>query len=896
MDYTAKLTVFTATVPEKLGKVFEIREGTLVKTVAGNLSAGTYGVKAFTDAASLIALLQSVGVNQAISASLPINHTLAGDLTIKDKPRDGALARTKEHFYLAPEPGLMILDYDPDNSALSKEALYSALLRLCPSIADSITIWWCSGSSYINGPDGELQGLRGQRLYIPVLDASDLQRAGDMLTNLCWLNGLGGIKLSKRGDCLKRTLFDVAMFEPARLDFIGGSICVPPVFQTRPPPENLGGTGWFDTRKSLPTLPYAQLSKVKTLQKQAKDKAEPEAAVVHAQWAATEAPKISIRLQQEGVDRETADMRAANTVRSAKHGTLLGDYQIPMPDGTYLSVQTVLDNRVKYDKVKTLDIANPAHRGGEACGILFLSGSTPCLYTFAHGGITYKLVRQQVSVDYDPLAVTKACEEIAEAVVAHGDVYKIDDERVVYENGRFRPLDAVTLQYLAYDRVAYTRKTADGLKPVKITTELIKLVDANIRRSGKTDEIQSVTSLPYATLDRLVTVGGYDRDTKVYNMMAEDITIKEKPTKEDCIAALKVLWKPWSEYIWASNSARAGMMAGIFTAVLRPAMPIALGFFFDAPVVASGKTKAALALGALTTGSYAPVTAFVPGNNQETEYGKVLIAMLRGTRRFMLIDNIYGVFDSKVLASMLTSGKFEGRILGESVQGDYHARILKVATGNNATLGEDLARRYIVCRIDANVDDPSKVNHSFEPSDVAIATRYDIAKAVLTIVQAYRNDERVQLEGDAGYRDWSMLVREPVVWLHKKGMVEEAGIGIIGDPVEALGKHVATESPEVAGLHQLIRFIKTTFKKKETFTARQIYNCWVEGGLTSANERLQTLRDAFENLTPGRPVTAVSIGKVLAYRKDKMVEGVKLEQAGANADKTVLWRWMETTA
>lgn len=113
----ARLTVVTATRPATLGKRFALKpDGTLDKTTAGELVQGLYTVKEFQTVEDLAALLESVGADQAIMASLPKDGSAAGKLVVKDKRRGhpGALARTKDCFgFPEKQAGALVLDYDP---------------------------------------------------------------------------------------------------------------------------------------------------------------------------------------------------------------------------------------------------------------------------------------------------------------------------------------------------------------------------------------------------------------------------------------------------------------------------------------------------------------------------------------------------------------------------------------------------------------------------------------------------------------------------------------------------------------------------------------------------------------------------------------------------------------
>jgi hypothetical protein len=399
--------------------------------------------------------------------------------------------------------------------------------------------------------------------------------------------------------------------------------------------------------------------------------------------------------------------------------------------------------------------------------------------------------------------------------------------------------------------------------------------------------------LPYVTADRrFVLQPGFDSETGIFNtMQCPAPELPDKVSHSDVVAALKIIWAPWREFKFASPAARGAMLAAIFTTVLRPAMAIAPGVFFDAPVQNSGKTKAGLALGSLMTGDSVGVCAFVAGPTQEAEYSKSVVSLLRGPRRFWMIDNVTGFFDSAVLASMLTSGNFTGRILGQSKDGEYSGRVMMVATGNNAQLGPDLSRRYLAARIDTGSARPGDLPHSFDPADVAKATRMEIAKAVLTVVKASFQAPDVTLSGGSDFPEWNKLVRLPLAWLEQSGLNVEAGVGLIEDATKSFSGDEM--SPTELTLNQLVHGLKETFGLNEPFFAKDVYQKIHRdfGESPVRDDGPLMVLDAFTGMMKLRDLTAIGVGRVLSNRRDCPTgEGFKLNKVGFNRQQGTIWQ------
>jgi hypothetical protein len=892
---TGSVTVFTTTTPTQLGKVYAMHEGQISKTVAGNMCEGTYEVHTFGSREDVATLLQSIGTNQAISNSLPRTEALTGRVvTAALATAQGCLARTKADFVFKSVPGLLTLDYDPPKGAqvLSRDELWARLLLICPEAAHAGAVWWCSGSSHIHGPTGELWGLRGQRLYVLIRDMTDIARAGQVLADRCWLNSLGRVEISTSGSRMLRSLWDEAMHQPARLDFIGGSICEPPLFQQRGEPVLMGGTDWLDTRTAFAALTETERANLERLQQDAKNRAQPQADEMRERWVSARATEEAQRLHRDKkIPKPEAMEQGRRLVESALSGTLYGDFKIPLAGNQFVTVAEVLDQWQEWDKKRTLDPLEPEHRNYEECGKLYLTGAEARLFTFAHGGMTFRLARQPVRVLYRKGRLSAVADELAQALSSQGDIYYSGETDLVQAlPGNFKTLERTDVQYLLGHRVALVTKRDGKDVPLNIPAELVSLTYAAMgQKPNQTPPLlQSVTNLPYATPNRrLVTQPGFDAETGIYNVMVNGETgMSDSPTRETCIDALRTIWAPWSDYRWASDTDRGGMLAAIFTAVLRPAMATAPGVFFDAPVQASGKTKAALALGALMTGAYVGVYTFADGRNLEEEFQKSIIAMLRSERRFWLIDNVTGRFESAVLAGLITSGRVQGRILGMSKEGDFSGRVLLCATGNNATLGSDLNRRFLRCRIDTGVERPSDISHSFEPAQVAKDNRVKIAFAVLELLRAYWQVEPVTVTGGADFHEWSKVVREPIVWLQRQGLTEAADIGAVDDPAKALGGE--TTNPEQLGLQQLLEGVKLEIGCNQRFQSRELHS-WYVTAEHSTDESKRLIREGVENLAGGKLHTPRSLSHVLLNRRDRRVAGLRLAKVAEDRNG-VVWQ------
>lgn len=475
-----RVTVFTTAKPTTLGKTYKLGLNGVEKTTAGQMVEGTYEVRSFGDVHELVALLSSIRTDQALCASLPVDGSTSGRIATKAARKDnpGALSRTKDCFALpVGAPALVILDHDSHGTPLTRDELWALLRAACPDINDCGVVWWCSGSSHLYNADTEWQGLRGQRLYLVVADGADVARFGNSLAKRLWLAGRGRFDVSLSGSFLERGIFDAAMFQPARFDFIGGSVCHPPLSQRRGPPVILSEGDLLDTRAAMPDLTAPEEARYVPAIDDAKAKAEPAAKAARAAWVESRIAAGVARLVANGVLAEQAKERTERTLNSALGRVLMGDFEITLEGGKVVTVGEVLDNRERYHGALCLDPLNPGHRGGASDGKLYLFGAAPMLFSFDDGGITYRLRRQPMRLYLRPGSKAELATEIVEWLSGEPDVFTRGGVLVQIADGAVRPVRKHRLTHLVGSRVALYRRSEKGADvPVDVPGDVIDQV------------------------------------------------------------------------------------------------------------------------------------------------------------------------------------------------------------------------------------------------------------------------------------------------------------------------------------------------------------------------------------------------------------------------------------
>lgn len=315
--------------------------------------------------------------------------------------RTGVITRTKDALEWANGPGVMILDRDRQPGELipserdDGEELLGQLERAVPKFSEVPALWWASASSLIFNRDTneQLKGLSGERMWIMVKDATDIERAGKVLAKRLWIAGLGRIVIGGAGQMLERTLVDTAVWSPERFDFVGGAVCEAPLEQRRGQPviyEIEGRDDFIDTREVFPDLTDAEEVEYARLVEMAKVEAKP---------AAQRAEKAAVERQAKekaGPSSSSETLASAEkAIRQARDGGMLAsDFVVYVkvkgrPEA--FTVADVVADQQRFHGAITLDPLEPGYRDHKEVGKLFANGEGVWLHSMAHGGATYFL-------------------------------------------------------------------------------------------------------------------------------------------------------------------------------------------------------------------------------------------------------------------------------------------------------------------------------------------------------------------------------------------------------------------------------------------------------------------------------------------------------------------------
>jgi len=375
------------------------------------------------------------------------------------------------------------------------------------------------------------------------------------------------------------------------------------------------------------------------------------------------------------------------------------------------------------------------------------------------------------------------------------------------------------------------------------------------------------------------TEHGYDDTTKLYHWTTHAYpTLPETPTAAELEAAVATVADLFVDFPFDTIADRANAWALVITGIVRPAItgqvPMAL---LDAPEPGTGKSLLARIAALITTGR---IGAMQPMPRSDEELEKRITSLLLAGTTTVIFDNVDGSIASGVLAGALTADVWSGRILGQSTTIEVPSRVTWLATGNNLSIGGDLARRCYRIRLDTHQAQPWR-RTGFQHPDLEnhVAThRTEIITALCTIVRSWwaaGKPSAPQLPALGGYTPWVEMVG---------GILAHAGIdGFLGN----LEQFHADADTEAIGWEAFLHSWHSTFGD-DIVTAGDIVRRMEDPMALGAGGLIETIPD---DLSPawGTPRFAKVFGRALGKRAGRHygAEGIHIVRHGLDRRKVV---------
>lgn len=391
----------------------------------------------------------------------------------------------------------------------------------------------------------------------------------------------------------------------------------------------------------------------------------------------------------------------------------------------------------------------------------------------------------------------------------------------------------------------------------------------------------SVAECPYVRLDgTLADRDGYDMGTGVLSRSSLLVRIPEEPTREDAREAADRIFRSISQFPFAGDSDRAVLLAGLLTAVNRPAIDGPTpGIAITGNVAGIGKGLLVDWVSCIATGRPAPTTSY-PRDSDEAN--KVKIAIALSGAPIVHFDNLEegGIYGNSALDSAITSIVVTERLLGQSkMSGIVPLRVAWFLTGNNVHPGKDAYRRWLPCKLVSPLECPEERDDLLIPDLRAytVEHRAELLGSALTILRAHALAGRPAASKAllGSFEVWDTVIR---------GAVHYA-TGY--DPCQSR-RDAARESPDRLNKLALI-----------TGWASLPHGSDGCRGHTATEARelaernpgsFPILHEALINLSrDGHMPSTKSIGRHMASLKDTPIGGLRVTQVGVH-QHTILWR------
>ena len=353
--------------------------------------------------------IRRMGQDQAMVHGVP-QHKKAAIVSVSQLPyvktKPGALpviARSKEYISYPDGPALMMFDHDkarPNSVAENDGALQSfspveliqLITRIMREMGNAGWVSTPSTSSCIFDQTGkELRGEgSGFHLYFVVEHGHDIPRFLKVLGKRLFLAGYGRVEISRSGALLFRTLIDLSVGSPERLDFAAGAVCEDGLVQKLPAPQVQEGTRL--NTALLPDLTPAEEAEYEAIKARLTELAKPSQTVVKEKYLEQAAGELSTERGISLIEAREIVLSRQNHV--LKDGDQLYFAHLKGKSVSGVLVAEVLDNPTVYHKKSLADPLEPEYGGGSMTKALFYwNDGHPIINSFAHGETKYTFER-----------------------------------------------------------------------------------------------------------------------------------------------------------------------------------------------------------------------------------------------------------------------------------------------------------------------------------------------------------------------------------------------------------------------------------------------------------------------------------------------------------------------
>jgi len=394
------------------------------------------------------------------------------------------------------------------------------------------------------------------------------------------------------------------------------------------------------------------------------------------------------------------------------------------------------------------------------------------------------------------------------------------------------------------------QKVSHAIPSIEVVRDLINSSDL-----GEIPELDGLSMCPLLCERKIHTDYGYCESARAFIVCNRthyrgDWTVKT--ALDFLIRGLLV------DFPFADDASIAHALGLMLLPIVRPAIsgptPMHL---INAPTVGSGKTLLSQVCLSPTVANQVILT---PGNTNDEEMRKRITSCLVEGRQYVVLDNLSGMIQGDALASCLTSRVIADRLLGRSENATFKNRLVWVATGNNATMSDDLIRRTISIRLNPNMERPHDRSGYTHPDILGFVdeNRSKILSALCFLIQHWIDGGCNEWSGClmGSFESWSRIVG---------GILDSAGIpGFLGN----LASFGISANSEVEAWGEFYRKWYSAYRD-EPVKASQLLDLF---------ERIEDLVHHLGDKSEGSKLS--KLGITLRGRVDIVVDGLAIRSFG----------------
>ncbi|AVH59727.1 MULTISPECIES: hypothetical protein [Streptomyces] len=511
--------------------------------------------------------------------------------------------------------------------------------------------------------------------------------------------------------------------------------------------------------------------------------------------------------------------------------------------------------------------------------------------------------RQRIIIDSEPGGIVNVAEAIEsgalpETYVRQGALVQvaqvagaINPEQGVDHEIRTLTPDSMRFLLAQHADVVAPRGSKDGEVRYVATSPSVSVCRA-VLSNGAWTSIPALANLVFAPVIRpdgtVLQKPGYDPSTRLYYVPRLRIApVPDRPTGRDIAEALDLLLgQVLADIPWDSDADRANYVGLLVSLMLRPYIGGLLPFgAFSATERGSGKTLLTDAIKHLYG---AGVRAWV---SDDDELRKSITAALMGSSPAIVFDNVgeHDNVSAPSLAKLLTNATWDDRMLGRNTNVSLINDRLWLVTGNNIRFGGDIAQRTALVRLNARCARPD-LRTGFRIPDLFAwlenqTNQAALMRALLILCRDWIAAGAPQ--ADFQMRNFSRWARNIGGFLAHhdiRGFLDNR------DRLEEQDEEQTTWATFYAQWWELHTSTAMT-------TAELIKSSRPEPSAFGPGE--DPWNGVFLARSDGKPLSAVSLGKMLATREDRHIGGFTLTNPGRNRVGARLWslrRAAESTA